>query len=185
MIVHPPGTDPLTLVREAVRLRDEQEARAKQSLDAVPYGEVWVVFDLEQTHGEHRWLAALARALPEAAGLRFAASDPAFEYWLLLHAEYTTAAFRDGAAVTRRLRKHWPAYVKGGVPSAEWLDKVPRAVAHARQRRRAQTDPDRPEHPFTDVDQLVGGLNAATRAHEPRLPIGLRSPANLAGNLLA
>ena len=169
-IRHPKGTDPVTLVEAALTLAAEQTARAKQSVKIKPHDEVWVVFDLEQTHDERRKLAVQARAMVGAAALHFAVSDPAFEYWLLLHAEYTTAAFKDGRAVIRRLQQHWPDYAKNRTPSADFLKLLPDAVSRARQRRKSQFDLAQPEHPFTDVDRLVCALNAATRAHL-RFPI--------------
>lgn len=161
-IVHPEGTDPLTLVREAIRLRDEKSARAKGGFE-VEYDEVWVVFDLEQTHDVRRRLAAEARALPEAATLKFAPSDPCFEYWLLIHVEDTAAAFKDCAAVIRRLKKHWKVYSKSGVPSDSFLAHIPQAVSRARLRRKNMAAMGEAQHPYTDVDDLVSAMNAATR----------------------
>ena len=171
-IVHPKGTDPMTLVRSASQLRDEQSERAKRVLNQVEYDEVWVVFDLEQTHDERRRLADEAMALPEAAALRFARSDPCFEYWLLIHVEDTAAAFKDCAAVIRRLKKHWKDYTKDSVPTADFLERLPLAVARARLRRQNTADLGGSQHPFTDVDELVSALNAATR-----LPLQYRLPA--------
>lgn len=161
-IVHPEGTDPLTLVREAARLRDERQARVKAGME-VEYDEVWVVFDLEQTHDVRRRLADEAMALPEATTMRFARSDPCFEYWLLIHVEDTAAAFKDCAAVIRRLKKHWKDYAKDSVPTADFLEKLPQAVARAQLRRKNTADLGGSQHPFTDVDELISALNAATR----------------------
>jgi DNA-binding transcriptional ArsR family regulator len=36
--------------------------------------------------------------------IKFAVSDPAFEYWLLLHEHYTTAPFSDCDALVSRLK---------------------------------------------------------------------------------
>jgi hypothetical protein len=163
VIVHPNGTDPLTLTLKAIELRDERKKQAKKGT-TVAYDEVWVVFDLERTHDERRTLAVKAQALPEAKGISFALSDPCFEYWLLLHEEYTTALFEDCAAVMKRLKKHWKGYTKEQEPAPEFLNKLPAAVKNA-MRCRAYHLAGGGNNPSTDVDLLVRSLNGATRKH--------------------
>lgn len=161
-IIHPDGTDPVTLTNRAIELRDQRKKMAHR--EAIPYDEVWVVFDLEKTHDERRAQAITAMSIPKAKGIRFAASDPAFEYWLLLHEEYTTATFADCDAVTARLKSCWPDYKKGSTPSANFLEKVPTAVKNAKQVRTDNEKSGR-TNPATDVDLLVCSMNEATRSH--------------------
>lgn len=163
-VCHPNGTDPLTLTNSAIQL---SKARAKEAKNgfAIAYDEVWVVLDLEEPHAERRKLALKAMGMKEAAGIRFAISDPAFEFWLLLHEEYTTSPFPDCNGVTRRLRVHWPSYSKGEAPSVEFLGKMPDAVRRARQCREHHQACDGDGNPSTDVDLLVTSMNAATRPH--------------------
>ena len=162
-IVHPEGTDPITLTKRAIELRDQRKKEKKKG-GRPAYNEVWVVFDLEKTHDERRKLAKTATSLPAAKGLRFATSDPCFEYWLLLHEEYTTASFADCAAVTARLKTHWPAYSKGQTPVAGVMEKVPKAVGNAQRVRNDNKNSGR-TNPATDIDLLVRSLNTATRPH--------------------
>jgi uncharacterized protein YnzC (UPF0291/DUF896 family) len=161
-IIHPEGTDPVTLTNRAVELRNQRKNKIRSG--AIPYDEVWVVFDLEKTHDERRAQAITAMSIPEAKGIRFAVSDPAFEYWLLLHEEYTTASFADCDAVTARLKSCWPDYKKGSTPSAAFLDKVPTAVKNAKQVRIDNEKSGR-TNPATDVDWLVCSMNESTRQH--------------------
>lgn len=163
-IVHPEGTDPLTLTRKAIALRDQRRRTAKKS-DLVEYDEVWVLFDLEKPNDERRRLAKEAMALPEAKGLQFALSDSCFEYWLLLHEEYTTALFSNCDSATKRLRKHWSNYTKGQKISLEVLDKVPTAVTHAMRCREYHRNATTSGNPSTDVDLIVRSMNGATRPH--------------------
>lgn len=44
--------------------------------------------------------------------LRSAITMPCFEYWLLLHFEYTDAAHTCSGALDRLMRSHWPTYAK-------------------------------------------------------------------------
>jgi hypothetical protein len=165
VIVHPEGTDPLTLTRRAIELRDAREREAKKDLKKIPYDEVWVVFDLEKPHDERRKLADEARKLKGVKKIKFADSDPCFEYWLLLHEEYTTAPFTDCDEVTRRLRRSWSEYAKGHTPSSEFLEKIPTAVVRAERCREHHKTSNGDGNPSTLMDILIRSLNAATRPH--------------------
>lgn len=122
-IVHPNGTDPVTLTERAIELRDLRK------------------------------------------GIKFAASDPAFEYWLLLHEYYTTAPFSDCDALISRLKQFWTDYDKGRSPAPEFLEKIPTAVMHAERCRKLHQEIGGAKNPSTDVDHLVRSLNLATRPH--------------------
>jgi hypothetical protein len=163
-IVHPNGTDPVTLTKRAIELRDARKKQARRNL-AIEYDEVWVVFDLEKPHDQRRQLAVQAQALKGVQGLKFAVSDPAFEYWLLLHEHYTTAPFSDCDALVRHLKEFWTDYDKSHSPSPEFLEKLPTAVMHAERCRKFHQQVGGVKNPSTDVDNLVRSLNLATRLH--------------------
>lgn len=170
VIVHPSGTDPITLTNAAIKLRDDRKREAKQGI-AVPYDEVWVVFDLERTHDQRRAQAKAARSLKGVAGIKFADSDPCFEFWLLLHHEYTTRPFENCAEVERFLKKHCPSYEKGnGTEISRFLDRISTAVVHALRCRKHHATSLGDGNPSTRVDCLITRMNAATREH---LRIGL------------
>lgn len=176
-IYHPNGTDPITLTNKAIELRENRKRQAKRE-NGVPYDEVWVVFDLEKPHDQRRKLASEAQALPEAANIKFAISDPCFEYWLLLHEEYTTAQFADCDAAKGRFKKSCPGYSKENdwVPTMEFLKKLPDAVAHAEQCREYHKASYGDGNPSTDMDLLARSLNGATREHLRLLPMENESP---------
>jgi hypothetical protein len=163
-ILHPEGTDPLTLTRAAIEIRDERKKWAKKGFN-VAYDEVWVVFDLEKPHDERRKLAVQAMKMKEAAGINFAFSDPAFEFWLLLHEEYTTAPFDDCGRVIKRLEAFWKNYAKGLSPTLEFLEKIPVAVVNSERCRKHHEASGGDGNPSTKVDILVRHLNSATRSH--------------------
>ncbi len=163
-VVHPDGTDPVTLTNKAIELREKRKNEAKSGI-LVEYDEVWVVFDLEKTHDIRREQAKRAKVLPGAKGVNFALSDPSFEYWLLLHCEYTTASFPDNDSVEQRLKNHWPDYTKGSRPSPDFLEKVPDAVKHALRCRKHHRDCDGDGNPSTQADRVVRSMNEATREH--------------------
>jgi hypothetical protein len=163
-ILHPEGTDPLTLTLAAIQIRDDRKKRAKEGF-VVAYDEVWVVFDLEKPCDARRKLADKAKRLKDAAGIRFASSDPCFEFWLLLHEEYTTAPFSDCDRVIKNLKCHWPNYAKGLIPTTEFLGKIPKAVVRAERCRNHHQTCHGDGNPSTQVDLLVRQLNSATRSH--------------------
>ncbi len=163
-IVHPEGTDPMTLTQHAINMRDKQIARARKS-NVVPYDEVWVLFDMEKPHDERRKQAQQAKALSKSKDISFGESDPCFEYWLLLHYQFTTASFEDCHTVTQRLKNHCPNYTKGGSLASAHLAQLAQAVRHAQQCRASYRQTGRGGHPFTDIDQLVRNLNNSVPSH--------------------
>ena len=162
-IVHPEGTDPITLTLRAIELRDQRKERARKG-GAVEYDEVWVVFDMEKTHDERRKLAHEAKQLRGVEKIQFAISDPSFEYWLLLHWEYTTAPFRDCTSVIKKLKKYWPNYSKGISPTCSLVEKMLVAARHSQQCRKHH-ESAKSHNPQTNVDILALKMNAATRPH--------------------
>jgi len=163
IVVHPNGTDPITLTKKAIELRDERKNQAKKG-SVIAFDEVWVVFDLEQTHSQRRALAVQAMAMKGAKGIQSAVSDPCFEYWLLLHFEYSTSPCPDCASVTKLLKSHYPNYDKGQVHHA-LIESLPVAVRNAQNIRKHHERAGGDGNPATCVDLLAMSLNAATRVH--------------------
>ena len=163
-IDHPEGTDPITLTRRAINLRDARKIDAKKGF-LIPYDEVWVVFDLEKPHDERRKLAKEAMALKEAKGLYFAISDPCFEFWLLLHEKLTTHLFLDSNEVEKEFRGFWKDYTKSWSPPIKFIEKLPVAVKNAEYCRNYHKSSDGDGNPSTGVDKLVRSLNSATRLY--------------------
>jgi hypothetical protein len=168
VVMHPPATDPVSLTSAAIKLRDERARQVKKNPWSVEYDEVWVVYDLERTHDERRRLAKQAAPQQKNQEILAAESDPCFEYWFLLHEEYTTKPFPDAESVIKHLkRKHpaWSNYAKSMPILPSLMAKVPSAVARAEQCRRHHQRAGGDRNPSTDVDILVRSLNAATRSH--------------------
>lgn len=98
-------TDALSLVRDArARFRANQE-----------YDHVFVVLDGDQAHldkARHEAGKGMAKAGGGRVAVELIVTRPCFEYWLLLHFEYTTRGFRSDEAV-RALEAHLTDYEKG------------------------------------------------------------------------
>ena len=155
------GTDPGSIVDCAISIRKQRRDEAGQG-DVVEYSETWIVFDSEQRLGTPALSNALTKALQQ--GLRVALSAPCFEYWLVLHFEYTTSLMYTCREVERRLKRHIPDYDKSSPPMAVLIPKVAIAVGHAEKCRIEQEKADAPL-PRTGVDQLVRAMNDAAREH--------------------
>ncbi|MEE9369067.1 MAG: RloB family protein [Pontiella sp.] len=159
-VIHPDGTDPVTLTNEAIKRRDKRKRESSKSNTKVPYDEVWVAFDLEKSHDERRLNAKKAENLAGVRGIKFAKSDPSFEFWRLLHEKYTAKSLDSCKAVTNELKKVCPAYTKSEIPSTETLNKIPAAVKNSQDLRKDNQTSGR-SNPATDMDLLVRSMNGA------------------------
>jgi hypothetical protein len=162
-VIHPEGTDPITLTRAAVKLRSQRKKKEPDN----PFDEVWVVFDLEKQHNERRAQAQQARNVSGAREIKFIESDPSFEYWRLLHEKngYTTKFLPDSDATLKELKKHCPAYTKSEIPDSHVLNNIPLAVKRAKQGRKYHKESGGNGNPSTNADLLVRSMNSATRKH--------------------
>jgi len=163
-IVHPEGTDPITLTEHAIELREMRRIAARKG-EYIPYDETWVIFDLEERGDIRRAQAERARQLKGAEGIRFSRSDPAFEYWLILHFEYTTAPLANADEAVRRLRRSWVDYDKCCTPRDELFSRTAFAADNARRCREYHLSAGGDGNPATEIDLVIHNLNEATRPH--------------------
>jgi hypothetical protein len=151
------GSSPLNVLNDAKR----HVARSRHG----EYRDVWVVFDTEgrdsprQVSGQVRSSVERARQL----GYRTAISNPAFEFWCLLHFEWSTEPFANASRVESRLRQHLQDYVKGGDYDLFRVlrDSTDLAVERAgrlRRERHADVADVCERVPGTEVDLLVSEL---------------------------
>jgi hypothetical protein len=161
VVCHADGTDPGRIVDCAISMREERQGKARRG-DGFEYGDVWTVFDSEQRVGTPALTNALRRA--DDHGIRVALSSPCFEYWLVLHFEYTTAYMCTFREVEGRLKQHVHCYDKASPPVDVLIPRVGQAVTHAAMCRVEQDKGNAPI-PRTDVDRLVTAMNDATREH--------------------
>jgi len=108
------GGAPVTVVEKAIELRDERAREAKRAERKGTFGppafdEVWCVFDIEQDG----YNPSLPKAISIALGneLQLALSNPAFEFWFLLHFEHTTRPFANGKKLVHALKQHLCNYI--------------------------------------------------------------------------
>ena len=164
-VVHPNATDPINIVRRAVKLRDDKAERAGKSVLADAYSRVWVVFDTESPDHVRRKQIPAALALAKKEKIRVAVSNIAFELWLLLHYRERPGGFNHCAALIAALKKDGiKKYAKNKpLPLHELFDAsfLEKALKHAADCRRHHANATGDGNPSTRVDRLVAALNAA------------------------
>ena len=155
-VIHPDATDPLSIVRYALDIRQDLKVeKAWASEDSV-----WAVFDGDEHRLENpdNWNNAIQTARSKKVEL--AVSNPCFELWYLLHYQDRAASLSRQEA-ERLLRKHISGYKKNGI-----LWPVPLELLTPEAMRRAKKIAERaiadayPEHtnPCTSVCNLVESL---------------------------
>jgi hypothetical protein len=149
-------------VEAAKEAREERKAQVDRDQDD-PFDEVWVVFDTEGPQNLQRQRAARG-AIEQARTLDIltAVSNPAFEYWLLLHFEWCVTPLEDGAAVCHLLKKHIPDYDKGkdcySITRPHVQTAIERAKPLFKERHKYSSNHPCDCHPCTEVYRLVESL---------------------------
>lgn len=101
------GAAPISVVDRALARREERRqeaknARRKSQFNTPPFDEVWCVFDVENPSKNPSFQQAVSKA--RSKNLDLAISNPAFEYWYLLHFKETTQPFANAAELIQALR---------------------------------------------------------------------------------
>ena len=146
------GSSPAGIVKYAKqRYRKEKEA-------GDPFDKVYCVFDQDHHETYKQALETIADAKPKAV-FYATTSVPCFEYWLLLHFEYTTKPYHGERTnspcrqVLDDLKKHIPRYEKG---ARNLFDELRERLEHAK------TNAPR----SLDAAYRAGTDNPSTKAHE-------------------
>jgi len=148
------GSAPITVVNHAINLFEQESARGGQ------YDRVYCVLD-QDSHASYSAALQKLKSIRPRDLFYAISSVPCFEYWVLLHFEYTTQAFvRTGKqtpceSVITRVKKHLPEYSKGTGKLYDIIgDNTDVAIKRAEQANRdgarAGTD-----NPSTDVGSLI------------------------------
>jgi hypothetical protein len=128
---------------------------ARQLARRDEYDEIWCVIDTEILATNAAFAPAVAAA--ERSRIRLAVSNPAFEYWYLLHFEETDRGFASVNQLIGYLKTVClPDYVKRAGYTPPIFDQTDVAVRRAKRLlRRHATQADPFPHPSTTVYELV------------------------------
>ncbi|MBL8510422.1 MAG: RloB domain-containing protein [Betaproteobacteria bacterium] len=150
------GSDPLTVVRYAREQYDESR------VDGDPFDRIYCVIDRDQheTFNEAMSLARDQKKIP----ITVIVSDPCFEYWVLLHHQYSRKPYQPQPhksvceQVAADIRAKVPTYHKT-MPGlyASLCDKTATAIQHA-TRAKAEAQETGNNNPSTDMHILVQHL---------------------------
>lgn len=148
------GSDPMSIVNYGKqRYREERDAG-----DA--FDKVCCVFDKDAHPNYHQAMDVIQNATPKGAYVAIN-SVPCFEYWLLLHYQYTTQPYEGQHGnsacnqVLHELRSYMPDYAKGdnGVFS-KLVGQLEFAINNAERASQASIANDT-DNPSTRVHELV------------------------------
>lgn len=156
------GSDPVSVVNHGIRLyQDEKYA------ESGPFDRVYCVFDRDAHQNYQQAIEIIDSAKPK--NVFFATTSvPSFEYWLLLHFDYSTAPYSavggtsSGAAALHALKAYWPEYTKAGAGTFSYTLKVRNdELGYAKANgRRSLIDAakNHTDNPSTHVHELVDYL---------------------------
>lgn len=153
------GSDPMSVLSYAKqRYREEKDAG-----DA--FDKVFCVFDKDAHANYMSTLSAIATATPYGV-YEAINSVPCFEYWLLLHFDYSTKPYvstgrkSSGEQVLAELKRYLPAYEKGAdCIFKELIDQLEFAQANAK-RSLTEAESQGTDNPSTRVHELVAYLQS-------------------------
>ena len=158
------GNDPVSIVKHALKLFQKAD-RA--------YDRVFCVFDRDGHVNDQQALDQVANSpLGKKGRLDAITSVPCFEFWVLLHFEYTAAPFTAVGGksacekVIEKVRGHFQAYQKAmGEVFESLLPRVDTAITHARTLARHNHETGT-SNPATKVHELVTYLRGLKKAPE-------------------
>jgi RloB-like protein len=139
------------LVNLALSLKKEAEKERN------PFQQIWVVVDRD---GYTKHPESFDRA--KATGIQIAFSSTCFEFWYLLHFEYSTSGFSDCDAVIKKLKTHLPNYEKKRDHYTILKPKTEFAIGNGdkvmRHWKRVGNGAVWTYNPYSDVGELVSTL---------------------------
>ncbi len=158
------GCAPITVVRQALKRRDERKKEAdatRQSTYSGPakYDEVWCVFDVEFPPDN----TSFSQAVDQARGnnLSLAVSNPSFEVWYLLHFVETNRPFANSSRVAAVLNQYVVGYRKNMDIFLKVNHRTDEAIERARKQLSLHPDQNRSfPNSSTTVYQLIAKLRS-------------------------
>lgn len=146
---------PTKAINRAIKLSNERKQESKKSLFRSNYDEIWCVFDREAKNETSSYTQAIDKAKQNS--IFCATSNPSFEFWLLLHYEYTTRLFQDSGEVEGFLQKSYIQNYDKHITQQIFADLYPR-IGKAINHGTRLCNEDHGINPATEVHLLVEKL---------------------------
>lgn len=151
------GSSPKSVLQRAEQLYKVEERKGD------PFDRVYCVFDKDSHETYDATIEKIKNKRPKNVFIA-AVSVPSFEYWLLLHFNYTTQPYAateklsTAGVVLKQLKKYMPEYEKGQRDVFNSLfDKLQFATANA-VRAKKQAESNHSDNPSTTIHELVSYL---------------------------
>ena len=149
------STGAVNVVRRAIELAKRAED------DGGAFDQVWCALDVEQQPDNAD--LKKARKLAKDSGVRLAMSNPAIEYWFLLHFEASSTMLQNAKATIARLRRHLRGYKKNDIQFDRLFENTEAAIANAQQLTKSTPNITQTSLSWTTVHELVRHLVAISR----------------------
>jgi hypothetical protein len=149
---------PINVVDEALAQFNKRKQDIRDGRINVPQFEaVWCVFDVEDPHHNQTFNRAIQNA--DQNGFNLAVSNPAFEFWYVLHFERTTRPFTNGNELKEYLKRRIPGYQEAMPVFEELVASTHIAIQNATNilEKHPQGEQRFP-NPSTNVHSLVGEM---------------------------
>lgn len=142
------GSSPTSVFERALELYAKEKAKGDS------FDRVYCVFDKDSHESYPRTVGAIKSQRP-AGTFYVATSVPCFEYWLILHYQYTTRPYSTSVDAYNDLRALMPDYQKGSTNLfSKLIDQLEFAKANA-IRANAQANENFTDNPTTQIHELV------------------------------
>jgi hypothetical protein len=158
------GTDYESLVRKTIAYMEKNGLSAKNG------DKLWVVADGDVNYNNADPITVKSRMLDKARHLAeryfitIVLSNPCFEFWYLLHFQYTTGFLKDYDGVVSLLKSYIPDYEKAKTVASQLLPYLSQAIQNAERVERYHVDNGKTDlcnieiNPITAVHRLVADL---------------------------
>ena len=108
--------------------------------------------------------------MADAKGIQIALSNPCFEFWYLLHFQYTTKFFKDYPAVKNALTTYLPDYEKAGDVYNQLAEHTAIAIQNAKRVEQYHREPH-----MAKVTCFSAVLNGKTKYRRIRQYLRIRA----------
>jgi hypothetical protein len=153
------GKSPLNIVQEAIKFVNDQRSKG------FTFDEKWCVFDTEEP--EISAIVQEAIKIGRENGFNLALTNPAFEFWYLLHYEKTTRLYSNCDEVIKDLKKYIPSYEKNFEDFTDIFSRMDDALNHAEEilAQHAKDNAEEFPNPCSHVHHLVKVLRNLQNPH--------------------
>lgn len=161
------SSSPAAIVEQALLIQSSEAAQGD------PYDKIYCVFDRDLHTTFDAAIDRINAVQETGTPIVAITSTPCFEFWMLLHFEYTDAPFQrtasksigDQAVSKLRKKPGFEKYTKGQTGIYKILiDLTPKAVKHAaRIRKNSASRSQIDANPWTNVDILVAALQELSK----------------------